>query len=319
MEKQLKLISDGKTVEEYHKRYLQKRLRITGNLIAFDKALETLVQKYKEETQKYFLNIHSVFIYLSFQFRHKDNIKTAYFAYIIGKFNVLKNISFSPVINEMMVMLHEESLYCRENALYAIYSSENCINVVKALLFIDKCNRFHHSDLLSDRLLSFKGSPAELAEALWKSFNQFSVRLKVVILDYIRYSNIDMRDDILKLLSDQTQDDEIRFSCIRYFGRHYHAKAYPILIGFLEEAEKYRWEYGAVTAAALSAYPGEKTVSVLKKSLCNSNWYIRFNASLSLQKFNLRYTDLIDILDGSDRYAREILLYRIEREALNRV
>ena len=44
----------------------------------------------------------------------------------------------------------------------------------------------------------------------------------------------------------------------------------------------------------------------------NSNWYIRFNASKTLESFHLTYQELGDVMDGRDRYAREILQYQME-------
>lgn len=42
------------------------------------------------------------------------------------------------------------------------------------------------------------------------------------------------------------------------------------------------------------------------------NWYIRFNASKSLEQLGFGYRDLIDVIEGHDRYASEILRYRFD-------
>lgn len=63
---------------------------------------------------------------------------------------------------------------------------------------------------------------------------------------------------------------------------------------------------------ALALYPGEQTVKTLKKNLGNRNWYIRYNSSASLEKLGMTYLDLIDIIEGNDRYASEILRYRFD-------
>ena len=72
-----------------------------------------------------------------------------------------------------------------------------------------------------------------------------------------------------------------------------------------------RWEYAAISAGSLGAYPGEETVEILKQCLCHGNWYIRYNAALSLERLNISSRELEDILEGDDRYAREVLEYRI--------
>ncbi|MGN1231727.1 MAG: hypothetical protein ACI4TP_07485, partial [Anaerotignum sp.] len=45
------------------------------------------------------------------------------------------------------------------------------------------------------------------------------------------------------------------------------------------------------------------------------NWYVRYNAAVSLEAMNLSYVDMADILAGEDRYAREMLEYRMEERA----
>ena len=49
---------------------------------------------------------------------------------------------------------------------------------------------------------------------------------------------------------------------------------------------------------------------MLKANLYHRNWYIRYNASQSLVDLGLTYLDLIDIVEGEDRFASEILRYR---------
>lgn len=117
---------------------------------------------------------------------------------------------------------------------------------------------------------------------------------------------------MIQLLAGSLRDDEIRFSCIRYFGKYPYEPAYPILLSFADCPQDQRWEYAAIAATALASYPGEHTVEVLKKALNSSNWYIRFNAAQSLERFQLTYLELSDVMESGDRYAREILQYRMD-------
>ena len=67
-----------------------------------------------------------------------------------------------------------------------------------------------------------------------------------------------------------------------------------------------------VSVSALSRYPGERTVTVLKQALHSANWYVRFDAAASLEALRVDIAELTDILAGNDRYAREMLQYRME-------
>jgi len=78
------------------------------------------------------------------------------------------------------------------------------------------------------------------------------------------------------------------------------------------------WEYKAIAATALAKYKSQQVIDVLKEALKSDNWYIRFNASESLVAQNIGYMELIDIYNGTDRYAREILEYKMETSRLKK-
>lgn len=310
--RQIQRIEDGDLVEESHREYLRKRLVRTSSLMVLDETLDRMLTRDKETVWRYVREIRTVFSYLAFGNHYRTTIKLTYFAYVVKKYRIVEGRSVDPIIEVMLELLHEPGLYCRENALQAIYSTGDCALVLRAMHIVDKNERFHHAKLLTDGLLTFRGDQKALAEELWAEFPSFSAQMRVVIMDYIRFSGLDMREEVLALLADDRQDDELRFACIRYFGRYPYEPANPILLAFAEEPQKRRWEYAAIAVTALAAYPGEHSVEVLKKSLHSSNWYVRFNAAKSLETFSLSYVELCDVLDGNDRYAREILQYRMD-------
>lgn len=316
--RQFERMEQGLEVDERHKEFLLCKLKKIGNLLAFDEALSKLMEQEPKNLQKYLGAIHSVFIFLTIEYRRKEKMQIAYFAYIIGKYKIVRGMPFDLIMNTMMLLLHEPSLYCRENALQAIYSSGDCECVVNALAIIDQGSSFHHAKLLTDGLLSFAGDHKQLADALWTAFDCFSIANKVAILDYLRFSTNERCEEMLALLSDENQNDEIRFACIRYLGKYHYDPAYPILLQFAENPGHQRWEYAAITATALAQYQSEHTIDVLKSNLYHSNWYIRYNAAQSLESFQLTYTDLIDVFDSNDRYAREILQYQMDRQNVKR-
>ena len=70
-----------------------------------------------------------------------------------------------------------------------------------------------------------------------------------------------------------------------------------------------------VAASVLDRYPGQDTVAALKAALSHPNWYVRYNAAGSLVALGQTEASLKDILDGPDRFAREILAYRLGEAA----
>lgn len=306
---QIQRLGAGEPVEESHLDFLRKKLTRTNHLMAFDETLDRLMGQEPEAVRRYITQISPVFTYLAVENKYRNIMKMTYFSYVIQKYRVIEGKPVNAIILVMTRLLKEHSLYCRENALRAIYSTGDRGCVLEALRVVDESNLFHHSKLLTDGLLTFSGDPGRLADTLWGAFDQFSTQMRVVILDYIRFSGVDMRRELLPLLADDWQDDELRFSCLRYFEKYPYEEAFPPVLSFAENPGENRWEYAAVAAAALSAYPCERSVEVLKKDLRSSNWYIRFNAARSLESFHLTYLELSDVMDGNDRYAREILQY----------
>lgn len=58
-------------------------------------------------------------------------------------------------------------------------------------------------------------------------------------------------------------------------------------------------------------------MEALLQAMRSPNWYVRCNASESLEAHQLSDTDLLEVTAGSDRYAREMLLYRLEARTLS--
>lgn len=212
----------------------------------------------------------------------------------------------------LLELLHEPSIYCRENAMQALYTAGDPAVLVRALRIIDASSFYYHSKLLSDGLLNYTGDTWELADALWEAFDAFQPWMQVTLLNYFRFSSGAYCEKIHALLNDGARDDEVRFSCLRYLGHYPYPPAYADLLRYATPSENARWEYAAIASSVLASYPGAETAAVLERNLYHPNWYIRFNASKSLEQLGFGYRDLIDVIEGHDRYASEILRYRFD-------
>mgnify|MGYP002529317639 CR=1 FL=1 len=305
-------LEENGDIHDSHKKYLSKKLKRIGNMRAFDKALEGEYSNNPTLVQNYLYCLSSVFVSLTISYCNKDDMEASYFPYIIKKYKILEERPFDVMLDMLYALLHKPSIYCRENAMQAIYTIGDPSCVIKALKIIDNPNQFYHNKLLTDGLLNFNGAPEKLHAALWEAFEDFSCEMQVTLLNYFRFSSGDHCERILELMIDESRDDEIRFSCIRYFGKYRFDKAYPYLLVYADCKSEARWEYSAIAFLALSIYPFPETTALLKSNLYHRNWYIRYNASLGLEKMGLTYLDLIDVIEGNDRYASEILRYRFD-------
>ena len=115
-----------------------------------------------------------------------------------------------------------------------------------------------------------------------------------------------------QILRDRGRDKELRFAAIRYFGRYPDPEMRSALLEFVRDPDPLRWEYAAISAAALARYPGQEVVDGLMRAMSSPSWYVRYNASASLEAHGLSYEELLQVLGGGDRYAREMLTYRLE-------
>ena len=303
-------------VNEEHIRYMERRLRRVNNMVTFDKALERLRTRRPELVRAYLIALNGVTIALAEDYCRREEIEAAYFPYIIKKYRLLGGADDAPLKEVLLELLNEPSIYCRENAMQALYTSGDAQIIVRALRIIDASSLYYNTKLLADGLLNFNGDETQLAEALWAAFEDFKVWMQVTILNYFRFSSGAHCERVLALLNDGARDDELRFSCLRYLGRYPYPPAYADLLRYATPSENARWEYAAIASSVLASYPGAETAAVLKRNLYHPNWYIRFNASKSLEQLGFGYRDLIDVIEGNDRYASEILRYRFDMRAL---
>ncbi len=303
------------TLDERHRLMMLKRLTRVRELTAFDKSLEILYKEYPDEVHAYLRKMEFVFIALANRYSRRNELQMAYFPYVISRYRLFEGEDL-PQINRIMVdLLERPSVYCRENALNAFYSMGISENVADALKIVDTSGFYHNKKLLTDGLMSFVGDRKELNELLWARLQDYSSNMQQAILDYIRFSSGDFQERMLGLLREE-HDSEMHFCAIRYLGRYPYAPAYEQLMQYAEHEDEMHWEYTSITCFALASYPGERTVEVLKKNLSSRNWYVRLNASQALESLGLEYADFIDIFEGNDRYAGEMMRYRFDRKKL---
>ena len=307
-------VIEDRTVTEEHCKFLSQKLKKINKLMAFDKTLEELYAQNPEQTKDYIRQLSSVFTYLTLEYREKSEIQAAYFPYIIKKYKIFQGQPIGIVMDILLELVHSPSLYVRENALQAIYSIGSPECTMNALWILNESTYYHHPKMITDGLLNFSGDTKRLGNQLWEHFDRFSNRMQRVIVDYFRFSSPDHQERILELLTSQCVDDEIAYSCIRYLGKYAYPPAYPVLVGIVEKYQHDQWIYTAITASALVNYPGDRTVAILKELLHSPNWHVRSNASQSLLALGLYYTDMIDVFEGRDRYASEIMRYRLDQK-----
>lgn len=300
-------------VSAKHLRDIERRLRRVKGMVSFDAAMERLcLRKPEEQICAYLRALDGVFIAVAEDYCSRSELEAAYFPYIIRKYRLLGGRDDRAMEEMLLALLRGPSLYCRENTMQAIYTAGDPALVVQALRMLDTSGHYFNGKLLTDGLLRYQGDRKALGEALWAAFDELQPWLQVALLNYFRFSSGDYQAQMRAILNDTTRDDELRFSCLRYFGRYPYAPARDDLLRYAAPASGVRWEYAAIASTVLASYPGSDTAALLERNLYDPNWYIRFNASKSLEQLGYGYRDLIHVIEGSDRYASEILRYRFD-------
>ena len=307
IEDQLKKIASGREIEKSHAKHLIKKLRNVDNLKAFHLALE----KHKDNNaiEPYLPQLGKVFVLLAAEYEKQQSINKAYFGYEMSQYpNAFSETTKS--ISEILISyLYDKSVYCRENALQALYQLRNEESIIRAVKILDNRKVYYNSKLLTDGLYSFKGSHEKLSVKLLDNFSLFHEPLQVAIINYLKLININLSERLFGLLTDKNSNDEIKFALIRYYGKHYYEPAKKVLIDYLLQNNGEEWESAALSARALSNYKDRQVIDVLKTSLSSRNWYVRLNTASSLCEMKVSEEEFLDIINGNDRFAREILQY----------
>lgn len=318
-ETQLNAIREGKSIDPNHLRYLQNSLRRINNLIAFDRVLKPLCEDTHDGSEtKYLLQIQPVILYLAVLYDHRDTMQAAYFSFFLSRYMIKRQMSIDSMQDILLGYLTKENLYCRVNALQALYAFGNAEHIIMALKIQDKGKVFVHEKILTEGLLSFTGNHDNLIRRLWENIDSYSEHTQLAILNYIRFQSDGYKKEMFAVMQDKAKGKELRLSAIRYFGRYDYEPALEPLLSFASDKDLSNWEYATVSISSLVRYNGERVTDTLKQALHSSNWYIRQSASVSLEAHGVDYSSLMDIIVGNDRYAREIMTYRLESQRLQK-
>ena len=251
-------------------------------------------------------------------YQRRDAVSAAYFSYVLSRYMAPRHLSIHSVQGVLLDYMRKENLYCRVNALQALCRFGSAENILTALQILDQGSVFVHEKILTEGLLTFTGDHDELIRMLWGQLDGFSQHTQLAISNYIRFRSGAYTAEMFAVLQDESRGKELRLSAIRYFGRYYYRPAQDTLLDLARQKDPELWEYTTVSVSALARYPGEATVAALKEALHSSNWYVRYDAAVSLQALHVDYMDLMDVITGNDRYAREMMVYRMESDRMQK-
>lgn len=319
--RQLYMVSIGLHVVKGHMKHMEKLLVKLKKLKSFENSMLNVSSYFSAECrEKYFMQMRGVFLELSKTYRKRGEIEQAYFARIIEEFDVYKGCGeVDTLVDALIEMSISSNVYVRENALRALYTMGNENTVLTVWQKMQDNDIRHNKKLLADGLASFTGNKNSLADILIANKKDFSARMFLPVMQFIRFSSGDYKQKIFAILKNEQEDKELRLEAIRYFRRYTFSPAKEEFYKFVYYRDYVDWEYSAMAASALSSYPGEETEICLKQGLGATNWYVRKNCAFALvDGLKLTPADLQDVYNGNDRYAREILQYVFDNVSIEK-
>ena len=318
---QLELLQESpsgpaQTGQASHLAWMRRHLSRINYLLAFDGLLDELDDQ-SEVYQSYLKQMQPVFLYLATVYWKRESTQAAYFCYFLSRHKLRRHMELDQIQQIMLSYLKKNSLYCKINAWKALCSFGSPSVLGKALQELGAGDTSQlHEKVITEALLTYTGDPKDLIEVLWSQMERFSTPIQRAVLDYIRFQSGNYREQMLEILRDKHRDKELRLSAVRYFGRYPDPSARPLLLGFLQDSDPTHWEYSAISASSLARYDGQDVADALLWAMNSSNWYIRSNAASSLEAHGLSYEQMFQVLSGGDRYAREMLEYRLKAKQL---
>ena len=299
-----------------HLTWMRRRLSHINGLLAFDQLLEELEWE-DGGYEAYIRQMQPVFLHLATVYLKRENSQAAYYCHFLAKHKFRRDMEMDQFQKLVLSYLKKDSLYCKINALKALCTFGSPSVLAEALGELSGGPELQfHGKVVTEALLSYTGDAEELIGLLWERMEGFSVSIQRSVLDYIRFQSGGHCGPMLEILEDPRRDKELRLAAIRYFGKYPYPPARALLLEFVRNQDPTRWEYAAISAASLAGYRGRDVVEALLNAMNSPNWYIRTNASSSLEAHGLTYEELLQVLGGDDRYARDMLTYRLEAKRL---
>lgn len=250
--------------------------------------------------------------------RTNDETIKADFAYQISLTKIDDEIRERYISGFMRELLNGKSIYLRENALRAIYSSKNIDSVIESLLWMSDKGIYHNEKLIIDGLLSFAGDRDELCRAIVKNMKSFNDNYRDALVGFFftyRWNEND--DELIELIDDKDTGIETICSIARNIGRNKCEKNKQALIDLVKRYSSSDSISPAIVAISfMGQYKGDKEIiDLLLKQISSNDWYIRMNSAKSLIQCGISDEQKSEILNGSDKYAKDALEYMLHEVA----
>lgn len=308
IKKQLLKVTNNNKLSKDEILYVEKILKKNKSRQAFNRIISELSnnQEVKYDISIFMYNFLEVIENEIKKYAKKDSIRKCYFIFNLG----LYKIDSFKIQNFLMECLNDKSIYVRYNALNSIANIGKGDKFIEALIYMSKNRIYINNKVFIEIIDKFKNSH-EINKELAKILNELNTKMQCLIINSFSKNKNDFFKEILLMKLKDESNREVRISIIKYFEENYYDEAHVELIKLL--ASKW-WEERAIAAKSLSKYYSFEVENILKKSLKDKNWYVRLNSASSILENNCTEEIIEEVLNQEDMYAKEILLYVLQKK-----
>ncbi len=176
--------------------------------------------------------------------------------------------------------------------------------------FLEAFKNINTSILLSERSLieivdSFEGDKSSIYSQMIHDDNEFVSC--IFIKSAGRMNDITITPQIATYLKGYSKEKTI--AAIKALS-NMHSSAY--LDDILDHLTDENWEIRAMSAKALGAYDNLGVIDNLILALSDPQWFVRYNAARSLLALDKKFSHISKVFEGSDAFAKDILLLAME-------
>ena len=285
IQEQINYIKLTGQIRKKHCRILRMKLRNINNLMAYEKAYSEMMQN--EDIGLYRRKMLYTFLRLAIYYSgRKNETEKAYYAYIIGKYfkNLESEYVLSVFIGALYRILECKSIYCKINAMDAIYSIGTTEHIIRAISIINKNQYTYNQVLLANGLKTVENDRQRLAEELFNRFDEYNKDIQISIIKFLsdfRYINEDL---ILEKLQNSRTAVDVRCEIMRYFQKNNNEKAKKYLMERLNNEKIVANDLIIKAIGTLGYYEEKEVHQLLNKLKESSDDLIKESVYRSLEK-----------------------------------
>lgn len=285
IQEQMNYIKLTGKIRKNYCRMLRIKLRNVNNLMAYEEAYSEMMEN--ENFVIYRRKMFYTFIKLAIYYeKRKSETEKAYFAYIIGKYfkNIESEYVLSVFIGTLYRILGCKSIYCKINAMDAIYSIGTTEHIIRAISIINENQKSFNQEILANGLKTVECDRQKLAEELFNRFDEYNKDIQISIIKFLSDFPCIDEELILEKLKNNSTAVDVRCEIMRYFQKNKNEKAKQYLMERLNREKIVANDLIIKAIGTLGYYEEEEVHQLLNKLKESTDDLIKECVHRSLEK-----------------------------------